>query len=94
MYHCKKANTDKKVTTLAKGLDGPANGIVRVKGKEFLLTSWGGIAYYILAGGSYQVVLDIRKKRIAVGINLHDPSNRVMCMTTYSHNTVIVCSLK
>jgi glucose/arabinose dehydrogenase len=89
-----KADADKKVTTVAKGLDGRANGIARVKGKEFILTSWGGIAYYVSEDGSNQVLFDTRESRIAAGISLYDPGKRVMYMTTDGHNTVIAYSLK
>jgi glucose/arabinose dehydrogenase len=89
-----KADADKKVTTVAKELDGRANGIARVKEKEFILTSWGGIAYHVSADGSHQVLLDTRESRIAAGINLYDPTKRVMYMTTDGNNTVIAYSLR
>lgn len=89
-----KADAEKKLTTVAKGLDGRANGIVKVKDKEFILTNWGGIAYYVFADGSNQVLLDTREDRVAAGINLFDPKKRVMYMTTDQHNTVVAFSVK
>lgn len=89
-----KADGNKKVTTIARGLDGRANGIARVKGKEYILTSWGGVVYYVSADGSHRVLLDTRSGGIAAGINLYDPVKRVMYMTTDGHNTVIAYSLK
>jgi hypothetical protein len=89
-----KADADEKVTTIARGWDGRANGIVRVKGMEFIQTSWGGIANSIFLDGSSQVLLDTRESRIAADTNLYDPSKRVMYLTTDSHNTVIAYSLR
>ncbi|MGC4043193.1 MAG: PQQ-dependent sugar dehydrogenase [Armatimonas sp.] len=89
-----KADANKKLTTIAKGLDGRANGIVQVKKGEFILTSWGGIAYYVSADGTNRVLLDTQQSGIAAGINLYDPVKRIMYMTTDGHNTVIAYSLK
>jgi DNA-binding beta-propeller fold protein YncE len=89
-----KADAEKKLTTIAKGLDGRANGLAMVRKDEFILTSWGGVVYYVSADGSSQVLLDTRQKGIAAGINLYDPKQQLMYMTSDGYNTVFAYKLK
>ena len=89
-----KADADKNLTTFSDGMDERANGIVKVKDNEFILTCWGGVVYYVYADGSNQVLLDTREERIPGGINMYDKERRIMYMTTDQHNTVRAYKLK
>ena len=89
-----KADAAKNLTTVAKGLDGRANGIVKVSEREFILTNWSGFAYYINADGSSQELLNTSPQRIAAGINYYDPKSKTMYMTTDEHNTVVAFRVK
>jgi sugar lactone lactonase YvrE len=89
-----KADASKTVTTVSKGMDRRANGIVKVAGKEFIVTCWGGHVYYVYFDGSNQLILDTSKDMIPAGINLYDPRNKIMYMTTDQHNVLIAYKLK
>jgi DNA-binding beta-propeller fold protein YncE len=89
-----KIDLAKTVTTVSRNMDGRANGLVMVNDREFIATSWGGVAYYVNADGSNQVLLDTTADRIAAGINLYDLKTRTMYMTTDEHNVVMAFRVK
>lgn len=66
----------------------------KVEDGEFILTSWGGVVYYVYRDDSHQILLDTREKGTAAGINLYDPKSNVMYMTTDTNDTVVAYRLK
>jgi DNA-binding beta-propeller fold protein YncE len=89
-----KADANKQVTTIAKGLDNQLNGITMVKPNEFIVTSWGGRMYYINADGTNQVLLDTRSKQIACGIVYYDPKKNIVYMTSDQDNVLYAFNIK
>lgn len=89
-----KFDAAKNKTTVSKGMDGRANGLVIIRDHEFIATSWGGYAYYVNADGSNQLLLDTSAQRIAAGINLYDAKTNTMYMTTDEHNVLIAFRVK
>ena len=59
-----KAGTDKKLTTLAEGMDQSTDGIEVVKENEFIVSCWNGIVYYVKEDGSKLILLDTRTQKI------------------------------
>lgn len=89
-----KADAAKNLTTLAKGMDNRMNGIQRVNDNEFLVTSWGGVLYYVNADGSHQVLLDTQKQQIPAGILYYDAKTKIVYMTSDQHNVLYAYRLK
>ena len=89
-----KADKNKKVITLSKGMDQRLNGIQMVNKNEFIITSWGGVVYYVYEDGSNKILLDTREKRIPAGMIYFNPEKRVLYMTSDQHNIVYAFRLK
>lgn len=89
-----KVDAAKNVTTVSANMDRRANGIVRIRDNEFILTTWGGIVYYVNADGSNQVLLDTTRDRIPAGINRYFPETNTMYMSTDEHNTLVAFRVK
>lgn len=83
-----KADANKKLTTISTGMDRNTNGIQMLNDKEFLVTCWSGIFYYVNADGSNQVLLDNRSKEIPCGIIYYDPKTKIVYMTSDQHNVL------
>lgn len=75
-------------TTITDGMDGRANGIVKIKEKEFFLTGWGGHAYYINADGKKEDLLNTSAQNIAAGMTAFDADKGIVYMSTDQHNTL------
>ena len=89
-----KIDGAKNVTTVSANMDQRANGIVKVRDNEFILTTWGGIVYHVNADGSNHVILDTTAGNIPAGINRYIPETNTMYMTTDQHNTVVAFRIK
>ncbi|MFV0270772.1 MAG: hypothetical protein ACK5HZ_03680 [Macellibacteroides fermentans] len=89
-----KVDKNKKMTTISTGMDHRMNGIQMVNDKEFVVTSWGGIMYYINADGTNQVLLDTRDKHIPCGIIYVHPKSKVIYMSSDQHNILYAFTIK
>ena len=89
-----KADANKQLTTLATGMEGGTDGIERVKEHEFLVTSWGGVIYYVKDDGSKQTLLDTREKKINSADLGYDPATNTVYIPTFAKNSVVAYHLK
>lgn len=89
-----KVDKELNRTTITDGMDGRANGIIKIREKEYFLTGWGGHAYYINADGTKEDLLDTSADNIAAGMTAYDPKNNIMYMTTDQHNTLCAFKIK
>lgn len=89
-----KADGNKKLVTLATGLEGGSDGLVMVKKHEFIITGWEGIIYYVKDNGSKQVLLDTRDKKINSADIGYDEVNKILYVPTFFKNTVTAYKLK
>ena len=89
-----KADAAKKLTTLAEGIEGGADGIERVNSHDFIVTGWEGIIYYVKDDGSKQVLLDTRDKKINSADIGYDAATRTVYVPTFFKNCVVAYRLK
>ncbi len=89
-----KTDAAKKLTTLAEGIEGGADGLERVNEHEFLVTGWEGIIYYVKDDGSKQVLLDTRDKKINSADIGYDAATRTVYVPTFFKNCVVAYQLK
>jgi sugar lactone lactonase YvrE len=85
---------DRQLTKLADGLEGGADGVEPVYDKEFIVSCWAGVIYYISADGTKEVLLDSRAdKKNSADIG-YDPATRMVYVPTFWRNSVVAYQLK
>ena len=89
-----KADENKKLSTLADGIEGGADGIEMIKDHEFIVTGWGGVIYYVKEDGSKQTLSDTRDKKINAADLGYDPNSKTIYIPEMSQNCVVAYKLK
>lgn len=89
-----KAGPDRKPVKIADGMDASTDGLERVKGDEFLVTSWAGVIYYVKGDGSKQLLLDTRPQKINSADIGFDPVARIVYVPTFLKNSIAAYQLK
>ena len=89
-----KADSEKNMTTLAEGIEGGADGIVKMNENEFIVTGWEGIIYYISDSGVKKVLSDTRDDQINSADLGYDPADKIIYIPTFSKNSVVAYRLK
>ena len=89
-----KADSEKNMTTLAEGIEGGADGIVKVNEYEFIVTGWEGIIYYISDSGVKKVLSDTRDEQINSADLGYNPADKIIYIPTFSKNSVVAYRLK
>ncbi|NCU03459.1 MAG: ATP/GTP-binding protein [Chitinophagaceae bacterium] len=91
MYRMEK---DGSLTKLAEGMEGGTDGIENVSGGDFLVSTWGGVVYYVNADGTKQVLLDGRAEKINSADIGYDAAKRIVYVPTFWKNSVVAYELK
>ena len=89
-----KADSEKNMTTLAEGIEGGADGIVKVNENEFIVTGWEGIIYYISDSGVKKVLSDTRDDQINSADLGYNPADKIIYIPTFSKNSFVAYRLK
>ena len=89
-----KADTNKKLTTLADGIEGGADGIEMVKDHEFIVTGWAGTIYYVKDDGKKQLLLDTRKQQTNAADLWYDAATKMVYVPAMSKNMLVAYKLK
>lgn len=90
----KKAGKNNELTQLAEGMEGGTDGIENVKGNDFIVSSWGGVIYYVNADGSTEKLLDTRDQKVNSADIGYDAKNRIVYVPTFFKNTVVAYQLQ
>lgn len=88
-----KADGNKNVTVLSEGIEGGADGIVKLGNNEFILTGWEGTVYHV-KNGEKSLLSDTREQKINAADLGYNPSAKVIYLPTFSKNTVVAYKLK
>ena len=89
-----KADANKKLTTLADGIEGGADGIEMVKEHEFIVTGWEGVIYYVKDDGTKQLLIDTRSKKINTADIGYDPAAKIVYAPAMMKNMLVAYKLK
>lgn len=90
-----KASKDKKLTTVAEGMHERTDGIERVQGNDFIVSSWVGLIYYVKGDdGSKQQLLDTREEKINSADIGYDALHRIVYVPTFFKNSIVAYELK
>ncbi len=84
-----KVGSDKTLTKIADGMEPDTDGIIQVKGKEFIVSCWGGSVYYINADGTRQKLLDTRQQKINTADIQYNAASKVLYVPTFNANSVV-----
>lgn len=89
-----KADKSKNITTIAEGMNQQVCSLVRINDKEFIVSCWVGLVYYINADGSTQLLLDTQKEQIPTGLMYYDNAKNMLYMTNDGLNTLRAYKVK
>jgi photosystem II stability/assembly factor-like uncharacterized protein len=89
-----KADANKKLKTLADGIEGGADGIEMINDHEFIVTGWAGVIYYVKDDGSKQVLSDTRNEQISAADLGYDAATKTVYIPAMSKNFVVAYKLK
>ena len=89
-----KVEYDRKLTRLADGMEGGTDGLVAVYDKEFIVSCWAGVIYYVFPDGSKEILLDTRREKINAADICYEPATRMLYVPTFWKNSVVAYELK
>ncbi|MEJ7588376.1 MAG: ATP/GTP-binding protein [Ferruginibacter sp.] len=89
-----KADKNKMLSVIATGMDESTDGIVQTNTKDFIVSCWNGIIYYVKADGNKEILLDSRAQKINTADIGFDPSKNVLYVPTFFKNNVVAYFLK
>jgi len=85
---------DKQLTKITEGMEGGTDGIENVQGKEFIVSCWAGVIYYVKADGSKEKLLDTRDQKINSADIAYDAQSRILYVPTFYKNSIVAYELK
>ena len=89
-----KMNSDKSLTMITDGMEGGTDGIENVKGKDYIISCWGGVIWYINANGTKELLMDTRaEKRNTADIGF-DAKTQTVYVPTFWKNSVVAYEVK
>jgi hypothetical protein len=86
--------TDKSMTMIVDGMEGGTDGIVHIKGNEFIVSAWSGAVWYVSGTGKKELMLDTREQKINTADLGYNAKKKVLYVPTFWHNTVAAYSIK
>ncbi len=89
-----KVGKNKSLKKIADGLEGGTDGIEHVKGKDFIVSCWGGVVYYVKGDGTKEMLLNTREQKINSADIGYDAKNRIVYVPTFWKNNVVAYELK
>lgn len=88
-----KMGADKKVTTLAEGMDNSTDGIEEVSPGEYLVSCWSGEVYHV-KGGVATKLLDTKADKVNSADIGYDAAKKIVYVPTFFKNSVVAYQLK
>lgn len=90
----READSKGNIRILSEGIEGGADGIVKVGNGEFIVTGWSGIVYLVRDNGAKMVLMDTREQKINTADLGYNPSAKTIYIPTFSTNTVAAYRLR
>lgn len=87
-----KMDKSKVFTPITTGMDMSSDGIVRVK-KDFIVSCWSGVIYYVKGDGTKTILLDTREKKSNTADIGFDPATSMLYVPTFFKNKVVAYKL-
>jgi hypothetical protein len=89
-----KVEKDKSLTKLAEGMEGGTDGVEHVTGKDYIVSCWTGVVYYVNADGTKQTLVDTREQKSYTADIGYDAKNRIVYVPTLFKNKIVAYELK
>ena len=89
-----KMNADKSLAKMADGMEGGTDGVENVSGGDFIVSTWGGVVYYINADGTKETLMDGRPNKMNSADIGFDPATKTVFVPTFWNNTVAAYQVK
>lgn len=89
-----KVEKDKSLTKIADGMNAQTDGIENVKGKDFIVSCWPGVIYYINADGTKEELLDTTAQKSNTADIGYDAKTRMLYVPTFFKNSVVAYKLQ
>ena len=89
-----KMKDDKSLTKITDGLDGNADGIENVNGKDFLVSCWEGLIWYVSPDGKKELLLDTKAQNKNTADIGYDKDSKTVYVPTFFKNTIVAYEVK
>lgn len=89
-----KTEKDKTLTKITDGMEGGTDGLENVKGKDFIVSCWGGSIWYVKEDGSREHLLDTREQQINTADIGYDAAKRIVYVPTFWKNGIVAYQLQ
>jgi hypothetical protein len=83
-----KADKNRKLRKVASGMDESTDGIEQAGNKNFIVSCWNGVIYYVRTDGRKQKILDTRAEKISSADIGYDNKNNILYVPTFYGNKV------
>jgi hypothetical protein len=89
-----KADKDKNLSKIAEGMDSSTDGLEQAKNKDFIVSAWSGLIYYVKANGKTHQLLDSRAEKLQTADIDFDAENNILYVPRFFGNKVTAYKLK
>ena len=88
-----KYDEKRQATVLATGMEASTDGLIMVNKKDFLVSCWSGVIYYVTAEGKVTQLLDVRNEKINTADIGFDFKKKIVYVPNFYKNTVTAYQL-
>ena len=89
-----KMNADKSLAKMTDGMEGGTDGVENVTGSDFIVSTWGGVVYYVNADGTKEILMDGRPNKMNSADIGFDAATKTVFVPTFWNNTVAAYQVK
>jgi len=89
-----KCDAGKNMTKVAEGMDESTDGIEQTSDKNFIVSCWNGVIYYVSADGKVQQMVDTRPQKVSSADIGFDARNNIVYVPTFFGNRVVAYQMK
>jgi len=89
-----KCGKDKQLTKIAEGMNASTDGLEQTKNKDFVVSGWEGLLYYVTAAGKVTQLLDTREQKLNTADIGFDADKNIIYIPTFFGNSILAYQLK
>jgi sugar lactone lactonase YvrE len=89
-----KMKDDKSLIQITDGLNGNADGLENVNGKDFIISCWEGLIWYVGSDGKKELLLDTKGRNKNAADISFDKDSKTVYVPTFFKNTIVAYKVK